>query len=275
MTRGLIVLALLAGGAVGVKALAARIAVPAIAGSATNGSPTARQDYPFIPGEGRFVMARIQFDFTGSRSMGRWGGNSCYGREPPWHHDFPYAEQNLTKIIRELTVVHPYTDGGNVFRLGDPRLFQFPVAYMSEPGCWSPDDEEITALRDYLLKGGLMIFDDFGGSNGAGQLASLNAQLRRALPDHQFVPLQPDSPIFDSFFLIDPATLNLQSYRGQIQFWGIYEDNDPRKRLMVIAGDEGDLGEFWEIRETGFYAIDLANEAYKVGVNYIVYAMTH
>jgi hypothetical protein len=236
---------------------------------------TAGAQYPFTPSHGRLVMARIEFPNRYRGSMRGWGGSSCMGREPPWHHDFPSAEQNFTQILRELTSINSFTDGGNVFPLDDPRLFMFPIAYMSEPGCWVPEEHEVESLRSYLLKGGFMIFDDFGNNDGHDQLGNLATQLRRALPEHVLVPIRPDDAVFDSFFLIEPAALRMPDYRGQIEFWGIYEDNDPSKRLMLIAGNNGDLGEFWEFVATGFYSVDLANEAYKVGVNYIVYALTH
>jgi hypothetical protein len=229
-----------------------------------------RQDYPVIPLDGRFVMARIYFEAGGGGGFGFRRG--FRGGDPPWHHDYPYAERNFTQILRELTYVNPYTDGGNVFRLDDPLLMRYPIAYMSEPGAWVPDDKEVAGLRDYLEKGGFIIFDDFGFDH----MYNLVEQMRRVLPELQFVRLQPDAEIFDSFFLIDINTIVLPSYRGgNIEFWGVYEDNDPGKRLMAVAGTNGDLGEFWEYSGTGFYPVDLSNEAYKVGVNYVMYALTH
>ena len=59
------------------------------------------------------------------------------------------------------------------------------------------------------------------------------------------------------------------------EFWGIFEDNDPAKRLMVIANYNSDMTEFWEWSDTDFAPIELTNEAYKLGVNYVIYAMTH
>ncbi len=58
-------------------------------------------------------------------------------------------------------------------------------------------------------------------------------------------------------------------------YQGIFEDNDPKKRLMAIANYNGDIGEFWEWSDTGYAPIDLSNEAYKVGVNYMIYGLTH
>ena len=244
-------------------------AFPALA-AAVSAATADRQDFPVIPLDGRFVMARIYFDAGGGGFGGfrRRGG----GGDPPWHHDYPYAEQNFTQILRELTYVNPYTEGGNVFRLDDPLFMSYPIAYMSEPGFWVPSDEEAAGLRTYLEKGGFVIFDDFGFEH----MYNLVEQMRRVLPELQFVQLRPDADVFDSFFLIDITTIVLPSYRGgNIEFWGIFEDNDPDKRLMAVAGVNGDLGEFWEYSGTGFYPVDLSNEAYKVGVNYVMYALTH
>jgi len=276
------VLALLAAASVAAAAVGPRTGVrarPADAAAARSAFPAldaaveeavARQEFPVIPLDGRFVMARIYFEAGG----GGFGGfrRRGFGGDPPWHHDYPYAEQNFTQILRELTYVNPYTEGGNVFPLDDPKLMNYPIAYMSEPGFWVPTDEEAAALRTYLLKGGFLIFDDFGFEHAD----NLVMQMRRVFPELQFQRLQPDADVFDSFFLIDITTIVLPSYRGgNIEFWGIYEDNDPRKRLLAIAGVNGDLGEFWEYSGTGFYPVDLSNEAYKVGVNYVMYALTH
>jgi hypothetical protein len=242
---------------------------PALAAAVT-AATAGRQDYPVIPLDGRFVMARIYFEAGGGGGFGFRRG--FRGGDPPWHHDYPFAERNFTQILRELTYINPYTDGGNVFRLDDPLLTGYPIAYMSEPGAWVPNDKEVVGLRNYLEKGGFIIFDDFGFDH----MYNLVEQMRRVLPELQFVRLQPDAEIFDSFFLIDINTIVLPSYRGgNIEFWGIFEDNDPSKRLMAIAGVNGDLGEFWEYSGTGFYPVDLSNEAYKVGVNYVMYALTH
>ena len=91
-------------------------------------------------------------------------------------------------------------------------------------------------------------------------------------------PVTADHPIWDSFYRI-----NAMEYFGaagtfnglEAQFFGIFEDNDPKKRLLAIADYNNDVGEYWEFSDTGFVPIDLSNEAYKLGVNYVIYAMTH
>jgi Domain of unknown function (DUF4159) len=233
--------------------------------------PAAQQDFPYHTYTGRWTFIRIRTNM-GGRGFGRGFRN----RDPGWHHDYPDADRNFSKILAELTYVRTLIDewGGNILTFDDPRLSQFPIAYVSEPGQWSVTPAETKALHDYLLKGGFVIFDDFGGYD----MYNLAEQMRIVLPDLQFMRLHEGDAIFESFFSIDPDHLRIDrtnSYRGTPEFWGLFEDNDRSKRMLAIAGNEGDFGEFWEFSDTGFYPFDLSNEAYKVGVNYVIYALTH
>jgi hypothetical protein len=158
-----------------------------------------------------------------------------------------------------------------VFAADDPELFRHPVAYLCEPGFWEPTDPQAAALRAYLAKGGFLIFDDFFGPHWI----NFEQQLRKVLPEGKLVRLDPSHPVFDAFYRIE--SLDMRSYRrSPPEFWGVFEDNDPSKRLMVIANYNNDLGESWEWSdEGGVMPLDVTNAAYKLGVNYVVYAMTH
>ena len=78
-----------------------------------------------------------------------------------WNHDFPRAEQNLMALLDELTLIDANRDGSLTLSLDDPQLFRYPIVYMWEPGFWTIGDQEALRFREYLLKGGLAIFDDF------------------------------------------------------------------------------------------------------------------
>jgi hypothetical protein len=219
------------------------------------------------PYDGRFTFARIRFT-----PFGGGGGGGWFGGDMKWHHDYPDAETHFMKILRELSTLRPYMDGGNVFRLDDPELFKYPLAYLCEPGFWIPTDAEAAALRAYLAKGGFIIFDDFFGPQ---HWAVFEAAIRKALPQARLVRLDTRHAIFDSFFRIDDPTARQGGFRGGPEFWGIYEDNDPAKRLIAIANFNNDIGENWEWSDTGAFPVDMTSTAYKLGVNYLVYAMTH
>ena len=225
--------------------------------------------------DGRFTFARIKY-----RGYEHWSGREG----PGWSHDYPDAEENFTKILRDISSVRPFVQAGPivgsaVVALDDPALFKYPVSYMSEPGGWHPNDKEVASFRAYFLKGGFMIFDDFRENwNGNYDWTNLRQQVARALPGAKWMQLTGNEPIFDSFFKIDlkAAVSSTSAYGTNLPtYWGIYQDNDPKKRLMMIANVDNDIGESWQWSASGFVPIAAANETYKLGVNYVIYALTH
>jgi hypothetical protein len=160
-----------------------------------------------------------------------------------------------------------------VLDLDDPRVFDNPIIYISEPGFWTIRDSEAVNLRNYLLKGGFVIFDDF---DGADQWSNMAAQMARALPDHQFIDITPEHPIFHSFF--DVTNLYVPNFMvpGTTPVYrAIFENNDPSRRMIALANHNNDIAEYWEYTAEGLYDPDPRNNAYRLGVNYIVYGMTH
>ncbi|MEX0907839.1 MAG: DUF4159 domain-containing protein [Gemmatimonadota bacterium] len=226
------------------------------------------EECPRTPYDGRFTFVRVYFDTRGSL-----GGYGFGGGEPPWHHDRPDAERNLSSILREISFLDTYDgfQGGNVFALDDPEIFRYPVLWIAEPGFWAPTDEQAEAFRAYLLKGGFAIFDDFSD----GHWYNFELQMRRVLPEHRPIRLTGEEPIFRAFFDIDLATLALNEDQRGAEYWGFFEDNDPTKRQIAMINYNNDIGEFMEYSATGYFPVDLTNDAYKLGVNYIMYALTH
>lgn len=216
-----------------------------------------------VPYDGKLTFVRLRY------TMGFYGRR---GWEPPWAHDYPTADTHMMKILNELTLARPRMDGSNILTLDDPELFMYPIAYMSEPGFWSMDEEEVRGLRAYLAKGGFIMFDDFRGRDWD----NLQDQMRLVFPQGQWVELDGTHPIFHSFFEInDPHTMT-PPYGGLPPvFYAMFENNDRSGRVMAMANVNNDLGEYWEFSDTGYAPVDLSNEAYKFGVNYFIYAMTH
>ncbi len=225
-----------------------------------------------IPYDGRFTFARIKY-----RGYAHWNGREG----PGWSHDYPRAEEHFMRIISEITsmrpfVVSPLAIGGNIFALDDPELFKYPVAYFSEPGGWFPTDAEVLGLRNYLLKGGFIIFDDFDGGSMNEDWGHFTEVMQRVLPTHRPVELAEDHPIFDAFFKIDLRLMERGGfgYRQKPQYFAYFQDNDPRKRIIAIVNFNNDIGEYWQWSDRGFSPVP-SNEAYKLGVNYLIYALTH
>ena len=149
------------------------------------------------------------------------------------------------------------------------------LASAAQPG--SPligfTDEAATNLRAYMLKGGLVIFDDF--EVDGGQWENFEAQFRRALPEAEFIPLDLSHPVYHSFFDMNAINLPHPTVNVVPGYYGVHEDNDPKKRLLMIINYNTDVSQYWEWSGRGLRPFDDTNEAYKLGVNYLIYGLTH
>jgi len=222
-----------------------------------SGAPIA----PNMAYDGKFMFIRLRYGPPIPYQTQRVG----------WSHDYPEGEVHFTKILNEISYLGAHVEQSNVMGLDDPQLPHFPIAYMCEPGRWFMTEEEAVGFRNYLLKGGFVFFDDYRGYDWN----NFEQQMRRVLPDGRWFDLDLSNPVYHVFFEI--KTLDVPQYydRGAAQFRAIYEDNDPSKRIVALANYNTDISEYWEFSDTGFKPIDESNEAYKVGVNYIIYGMTH
>ena len=211
-----------------------------------------------VPYDGRFTFVRLRYpEIRGSG----------------WAYDYPAMERHLMKVVHEITSLKPVVEGSNIHDMDDPELFKHPVAYLSEPGYWVLNAEEAKGLRDYLLKGGFLIVDDFTGRR---EWLNFEEQMRQVLPGAQIVPLDISHQVFDSFFRLPSLEMTYPN-RPHIkaQFRGIFEDNDPRKRLMVVINFDNDIGDYMEWSDDDLYPVNLTNDAYKFAINYLVYGLTH
>jgi hypothetical protein len=231
-----------------------------------------------------FTFTRIRYKRHpyGTRSSGGY----CFT-------DFPDSDLNLSYRLQQLTSLKVDPDG-RVLTLTDPELFHYPWIYMVEPGALRFDDDEVVALRRYLLNGGFFMADDFWGER---QWANFADEMKRVFPDREFQELPMSHPIFNCVFDLSGKKKNdLQTPN----FWtgenskdtGItweYHDGeecremhvralfDDKQRIMVIACHNTDNGDGWEREQEFQYFFSEFSEkrAYPLGINIIFYAMTH
>lgn len=181
-------------------------------------------------------------------------------------------------IMESLSTMHAFVERGPVMgstlvRLDEPAIFRYPVAYLSEPGGWRLTDAELAGLRKYVGSGGFIIFDDIEGEPNP-DFRNLVEEWRRAFPNARPIPLTNAHPIFNSFFAIDLAKIPSKTGRYDPDYLAFFEDNDPGKRMLAIIDNYADVGELIEYSDEGFDQVP-SNEAYKLWVNYFVYALTH
>jgi hypothetical protein len=211
--------------------------------------------------DGKFTFVRLSY--------------TVYGRSG-WEFDYPAMERNFMTILNDLTSVHPHVNESNIHAMDDPELGRYPVAYLSEPGWWRPDDSQAAGLRTWIAKGGFLIVDDFHFEE---EWRVFESAMRRVLPEARIERLDTKHPVFNSFFSIKsldvpyPGGLGERGLMGE--FYGIHEGNDRSKRLQVVINYNMDIGDYMEHSGRGWYAVDPTNEAFKFGVNYFVYGLTH
>lgn len=250
----------------------AAVLLTALAAVATPHAQRGGRNWNFAPSysgnvryDGKFVFVRMAYPYGGRQGA-------------PWAHDYPTGEHNFMKILTAISNVSAHVDESSIMSFSDPEMFKFPVIYLVEPGFWDMSDTDVKALRDYLLKGGFLIVDDFPGGSGRFRDAwpNFDYQMSRALPDLRWVELDVSHPIFHTFFEIGSLDIIPQSYDlgPRPIFMALFENNDPNGRMLALANYQNDLSEFWEASETGYYLVGQSNEAYKIGVNEFIYAMT-
>jgi hypothetical protein len=230
----------------------------------------ATQQVEGVPRE--FYFSRVQY--TGYGRGYRRGRGS-------WATDYPKADQIFLSFIDRLLSNLDAYEHEHVVRLNEPELRRFPFLYALEVGRMALTEPEIVGLRDYLLAGGFLVIDDFWGSR---QWANWEYEIQSVLPGYEIVDLSLDHPIFTAFYEIDEI-LQVPNVRNGVRggpthqsdgyvpmVKGIHDENG---RLMVVINWNTDLGDAWEWADNPYYPLKYSTYAYEMGVNFIVYAMSH
>ena len=222
------------------------------------------------PGQERqpdFTFVRLQYSST------RWSRST-------WAIDYPKADiQFLWGLGKLADYAFPRADR-RVLPIDSPELFEHPFLYAVEVGYLNLSQAEANRLREYLLRGGFLVVDDFHGSY---EWQNFYLQIKKVFPEYEPFDLPPDHPIFHCYFdiqeLLQVPGLHYV-YSGRTwekdgyhpRYMGIEDDQG---RLMVMINHNVDLGDAWEWAEQEAYPREFAHLAFQLGMNYIVYAMTH
>jgi len=217
--------------------------------------------------QGEFRFARLVY--TDSAYNGRFRGGW-------WQQDWPEAEEHFLKNLVRLTRVTAGEPA--VLRLTDDALFDHPWLYATQVGYWDLSDEECARLREYLLRGGFLMADDYWGES---ERAVFDATMARVFPDRAITDVPADDPVLHVVFSIDEFTqipgLRHVGFGDLSQLpaprWrGIYAEDG---RLLVAMNYNQDVGDSWEEANNPQYPEPMTALGYRFGVNYVVYAMTH
>jgi hypothetical protein len=204
-----------------------------------------------------------------------------YGRGRSWMTDFPKADQIFLSFIdRLLANLDAYEREHPVF-LTDPEIRRFPYLYALEVGRMALTPPEIEGLRSFLMAGGFLVIDDFWGSQ---EWANFEYQMQLVLPGYSIVDLPLEHPLFSTFYEIDEI-MQVPNINNGLNGWQTHERDgivpmvkgihDENGRLMVVINFNTDLGDAWEWADHPYYPLKYSTYAYEMGVNMVVYAMSH
>ena len=250
------------------------LAVTAIYGQRRLRSFDDEEDEPLImPADAgektEFVFTRLRYhDDTG---MPGWRGY--------WTMDYPKADRQFVQGVRRLSRVH-VRSVENVVDLDSDEIFNWPWIYAVEVGHWDLTDRQAKRLRDYLLRGGFLLVDDF---HGTFEWEVFMSSLQRVFPDRSVIDIPKNDAAYRMLWEIDekvqiPGIVMFRSGRtyerdGIEPAWrGVYDD---RGRLCLAICHNMDIGDAWEHADWPQYPERYSSLAYRIGINYIVYSMTH
>jgi len=210
------------------------------------------------PPKTELVVARWHFGTNGS--IGHMG----------WAHNYPESDQNLNEFLERVTRIDVELMSYRIVELGSDEVFDYPFAYVSEPGEMLLTEAEVTNLREFVNRGGFVLVDDF---DGPWQLEQFRSQLRRAFPDRQFVSLPMEHRVFHAAFDLNDLQGMAQYVSGErIAYLALFDDQN---RLAILAGHNNDLANFWEWYDTPSMPLKPSVDAFRLGSNAVLYAMTH
>jgi Domain of unknown function (DUF4159) len=210
---------------------------------------------------------------------GRFDGDWRLGNTL-WTQDFPRADRHFSQAVRRLTRVHVRSVEQCV-NLDEGDAYDWPWLYAVQVGEWGLTDQQAAELRDYLLRGGFFVADDLHGREEWGVFEE---RIKRVFPDREIVEIPDEDPIFHSVYdmkvkLQIPGAAHLRQGckncgdGGLGAHWrGIYDD---KGRIMVAISYNSDMGDAWEWADAAEYPEKFADVAMRLGVNYVVYSMTH
>ena len=226
------------------------------------------------PSFGEYTFVRTIYDSPVGYRRGYYGGGT-------WTTDYPEADNNFIVGLREWAGTNlKIAPRPEQLEIMDDRIFDYPILYAVEPGFMELSTEQAARLREYLMRGGFLFFDDFWGEY---EWQNVQEQFHKIVPEYEIKDLPLSHPIFHSYLDVEekvqvPNVYNAQrgitSEKGGIvpHYMGI-ENKDGR--LIAYISRNCDLGDAWEWINDPVYPVKYGLPAYKVGINVVIYAMSH
>jgi hypothetical protein len=247
--------------------------------------PPAEDDAPMPAREAEFHFIRMEYaDLPQFHRGFGYASRDAMG-SGWWMMDWPAADNHFTTGVERLTRID--TGDPRHVSLTDPKLFDYPWIYATQTGWWDLSDKETSCLREYLTRGGYLVTDDFWGP---ADWERFRATMERVLPNHPILDIAETDPVMHVLYDIGEkdrtiipgsrhlvrgpnGTVQIRLPEGAVPAWRAILDD--RNRMVVAINFNTDVGDAWEFADVPYYPAEMTMLAYRYGVNYIVYSMTH
>ena len=230
-----------------------------------------------------WVRARLRYpDVYGYPNHNRYRMRDGSPFPGYWTMDYPRSDRHLLAGVRRLTRIDTRSVEQVVDLDGTDDIYNWPIVYGVEVGHWLLPDEEAAQLREFLLRGGFFMCDDFHGDQ---EWSVFLDSMRKVFPDRPIEEIDSKDPIFHTLFDLDerfqvPGAQYFETgitYEkgpsGMVPHWRCIRDD--KGRIMVAICHNMDLGDAWEWSDDQRYQEKWASLAYRIATNYFVYDLTH
>ena len=239
---------------------------------------------PTFPSGSEFHFIRVKYtDLPQYHRFFGFASRSGQG-DGWWLVDWPDADDHFSEGIKRLTRID--TGDPRFLRLTDDKLFDYPWIYATQTGWWGLTDAEIVRLREYLLRGGYLVVDDFWGSDWE----LFRETMERVLPNRPITDIAESDSVMHVLYDIQEkdrtfipgtrhlwmgagGTVTVHQPQGTSPAWrAMYDD---KNRMVVAVNYNTDVGDAWEYADSPLYPEQMTALAYRYGINYLIYSMTH
>jgi hypothetical protein len=237
------------------------------------------------------LAAVLTATLAGAQGLGFFGGRRIVQNDPPltefiaarwhfgtngyighmgWSHNYPESDRHLNQFLERATGIDVDEMSYRIVELGSDEVFDYPFAYVSEPGEMELTEQEVENLRQFIARGGFVLMDDF---DGAVQWEQMRSQVLRAFPESDFVPLPIEHGVFHTHSDVDDLDAMAEHVPGgSITYFGLF---DADGKLAILAGHNNDLANFWDWYGDGSMPLKPSTDAFRLGANAVIYSMTH
>lgn len=227
------------------------------------------------------ILGRLMYPSGGGFGRGGRGGGNWLNGGTNWTVDYPRGDRTFAVAIRRLTRVDVRSVEQPVNPDDGDEIFLYPYMHAGMPTNWSLSEAQAAKIREYLLRGGFLTCDSFFGTQ---EWEGFLRGMRQIFPDREIAEMPDEDPIFTAGFAVHEK-YQVGNFRSMLRNGNTYRADgaephwramrDDKGRIMVAINFNNDFGDSWQLADDPRYPQKFSYLGIRLGINYVIYAMTH